>query len=87
MWKQAKVVLNELNREATILAQNEFWYLYPQSVVEGIELFADNDYIITDATTTAEPNTLIKPLTGTIEISIPANRRQVLLFIQVIPTK
>ena len=85
VWRPRKVVLNEQAPKTTIMAQNEYWYLKPQSVIEGVNIFADNDFIITDATTTAEPEFLVKPLTGQIDISIPDNKRQVLVFIQVIP--
>jgi len=85
IWRPRKVVLNEQTPKTTIMAQNEYWYLKPQSVIEGLKIFADNDYIITDATTTAEPEFLVKPLTGQIDISVPVNSRQVLVFIQVIP--
>lgn len=84
-WRPKSVILNEQNPSIFIAAQNEYWYLIPQSIIEGLELFADNDYVRTDAVTTAEPRLLIKPLTGNIHITIPPNTRQVLNFIQVIP--
>ena len=79
------VVLNETMREYHIAGQNEYYFLATATVVDGTEIFADNNYIIVDALFKATKYWRIIALTGNIIITIPAGTKQVLEFLRVIP--
>jgi len=84
-WDVETIVLNELTPQKVMSLHNEILYVIPQATVEGMEIFSDTEYLKTDAITTAEPRTLIRPFTGNIVITIPLATRQVLVCIKVIP--
>jgi hypothetical protein len=80
-----EVVLNDAIREFTITGQNEYYFLATDPAVDAIEIFADNNYIIVDTMFRATKYWRIKELTGTITITIPAGKNQILEFLRVIP--
>jgi len=84
-WDIEVIVLNELVPTKQLTLHNEYLYIIPQAVIEGLEVYSDTEYLKTDAITTAEPTTLIKPFSGNVVFSIPANTRQVVVCIIVIP--
>lgn len=84
-WDYKYVIVDELTRVVHLSLQNEFLYLIPKKVKEGIIIISDTEYIITNEISTADPNVLIKPLTGNITIISQADIREVLSFIHVIP--
>lgn len=85
LWNPQTIVLNETVSQVHLQYHNEFLYIIPQAVIEGIEILSDTEYLKTDAITTAEPKTLIRPFTGNIRITLPPQTRQVLICLHVIP--
>jgi len=81
------VVLNEVMREYQISGQNEYYFLVTETVVNGTEIFADNNFIKVDALFNATKFWRIIALTGNIVITIPQGTRQILEFLRVIPQK
>jgi hypothetical protein len=82
-----EIVLNDAIREFKIAGQNEYYFLATSPTVDGIEIYADNNYIIVDTMFRATKYWRIKDLTGTITITIPARNNQVLEFLRVIPQR
>ena len=80
-----EVVLNDNIREFTIAGQNEYYFLATDPAVDGIEIFADNNYIVVDTMFRATKYWRIREFTGNITITIPAGKNQVLEFLRVIP--
>jgi hypothetical protein len=81
------VVLNQTLNTQQVTGQNEYFFLVTQTIVEGTEISADNNYFKADILSSATSFWKIQEFTGNISMSVPQGAIQILEFLRVIPQK
>ena len=72
--------------EYVIEAQNEYYYLASQVVMEGTEIIADNNYFKAANSYIQVNYAYVQEFTGQIKITFPSSNVMSLEFIRVIPS-